>query len=81
MKKAKKESLRHKGHNIFEHFEPKKAKISYPINIYLKDIYGRLDDHIRTIKSIYTINQVRKSMIENLLPGGVHVRTQDIISN
>jgi hypothetical protein len=67
--------------HIFEHCEPIKAQISYPININLKDIYGTLDDQIRTMKSIYTIDQVRKSMIENLLPGGAHARTQNIISN
>ena len=61
--------------HIFEHCEPIKANISYPININLKDIYGSLDNQIRTIKSIYTIDQVRRSMIENILPGGVTART------
>ena len=61
--------------HIFENCEPIKSRISYPLNVNLEDIYGSIDDQIRTMKSLIIIDHVRKSMIDNVLPGGVNART------
>ena len=61
--------------HIFENCEPIKSRISYPMNVNLEDIYGTIDDQIRTIKSLTIIDHIRRSMIENVLPGGENART------
>ena len=61
--------------HIFENCEPIKSKISYPMNINLQDIYGSIDDQIGTIKYLVIIDNVRSSIIEDSLPGGVNART------
>ena len=54
--------------HIFENCGPIKARISDLVN--LNDIYGSLEDQVKVVKIISQIEQVRKSMKENFLPGG-----------
>ena len=50
--------------HIFENCESIKSRISYPMNVNLEDIYGSIDDQIRTIKSLTVIDHIKRSMIQ-----------------
>jgi hypothetical protein len=61
--------------HIFEHCEPIRARIGYPLNVNLNDIYGPIDDQIRAARVLNTIDLTRRSMKEGILPGGFLART------
>jgi hypothetical protein len=47
----------------------------------VKNIYGSLTEQKSAIQVFTEIDKIRKTMIENLPPGGATARTQDIISS
>ena len=59
--------------HIFENCGPIKAKLSDFVN--LKDIYGNLNDQIKLVKTLSKIDLIRKSMKQDILPGGSIART------
>ena len=59
--------------HIFENCQPIKAWVSEPVK--LNDIYGSLEDQIKAIQTLSKIDNVRKVMIEDILPGGLGART------
>ena len=59
--------------HIFENCRPIKARVSDPVK--LNDIYGSLEDQIKAIQTLSKIDNVRKIMIEDILPGGLGART------
>ena len=61
--------------HVFENCGPIQARISYPLNVNLNDIYGPIEDQIQVIKVLNKINLVRKSMKQDILPGGLLART------
>ena len=61
--------------HIFEHCRPIQSRISCPMNVNLDDIYGSIDDQVRTIKILIKIDHIRRSMKEDILPGGSTART------
>ena len=61
--------------HIFEQCRPIQSRISYPVNVNLDDIYGGIDDQVRTIKILIKIDHIRRSMKEDILPGGFMART------
>ena len=60
--------------HIFENCGPIQARISYPVNVNLNQIFGSLDDQHKVINCLTTIDHVRKLMID-ILPGGNGART------
>ena len=61
------------GH-IFENCGPIQARISYPVNVNLKQIFGSLDDQHKVINCLTTIDHVRNLMID-ILPERHGART------
>ena len=61
--------------HIFAHCRPILSRISYPMNVNLDDIYGSIDDQVRAIKSLIKIDHIRKTIKEDILPGGSTART------
>ena len=63
--------------HIFENCRPIRARIrnSFPENVNLNNIFGSIDDQIQVIKYLSQIDNVRKQMIEDILPGGFVART------
>ena len=57
---------------MFEQCGPIQSWISYSVNINLDDIYGSIDDQVRTIKiliKIYHIGIIMKECLRDLWPG------------
>ena len=52
---------------------PIQIRVTYPVK--LSDIYGTLDEQIRLVQTLIEIDMVRKSMKNNILPGGSAART------
>ena len=52
--------------HIFENCRPLKARISYPVNVYLNYIFGSMDNQIQVIKCLINIDNVRKLIIEDI---------------
>ena len=61
--------------HIFENCGPIQARISYPVNVNLNNIFGSIDNQKNVIKLLTTIHTVRNLMIEDILPGGDGART------
>ena len=61
--------------DVFKNCGPIQARISYPLNINLNDIYGPIEDQIQVIKVLNKINLVMKSMKQDIIPGGLLART------
>ena len=61
--------------HIFEQCRPIQSRINYPANVSLDDIYGSIDVQVRTIKILIKIYHIRRSMKEDILPGGLTART------
>jgi hypothetical protein len=59
--------------HIFENCGPIKAKLSDSVN--LKDIYGNINDQIKLVKTLSKIDLIRKTMKQDILPGGSLART------
>ena len=64
--------------HIFQHCQPILSRISYPVIVNLKDIYGSVDDQLSIIKNLTEVDRIRRLKIEDILPGGLartHVST------
>ena len=61
--------------HIFEDCEPIKQRISYPFTVNLKLIYGSVEQQNNVIKLLIEIDNIRKLMKEDILPGGYAART------
>jgi hypothetical protein len=64
--------------HIFQHCQPIQSRISYPVIVNLKDIYGSVDDQLSIIKNLTEVDRIRRLIIEDILPGGLartHVST------
>ena len=65
-------------HNhFFDDCGPIRARIrnSFPVHVNLNNIFGSIQDQIEVIKYLSKIDNVRKQMIEDILPGGFLART------
>ena len=63
--------------HIFDDCGPIRARIrnSFPVHVNLNNIFGSIQDQIEVIKYLSEIDNVRKQMIEDILPGGFLART------
>ena len=67
--------------HIFESCQPIQSRISYPVNVNLKDIYRNIQDQINIIKILTVIDNERKLIIDDRHSPtwGSNARTQDFI--